>query len=110
MRKTLLRRIGSIGKANMAARRIIAEIAEEKCLDYCEIQLDGICQNWPLSPAHRHKRAWYKGDVALLSDYNQWLAACQACHNFIEHKAIFTEELFIQLRPLPEKKKGGRKI
>lgn len=108
MRKTALRKVGPIGEANREARQLIAQIAEEKGLNYCELKLDGICQNWPLAPAHRHKRAWYQGDVALLSDYNQWLAACQACHNFIEHKAIFTEKLFIQLRPLPEKKKGGR--
>lgn len=74
--------------------------AEEKGLNYCELNLPDICtRRWPLAPAHRHKRAWYKGDVDLLSDFSQWVAACQSCHNFIEHKPMFTEELFIQLRP-----------
>lgn len=99
MKRTALRKVGKIGEANKEARKRIAAIAEEKGLNYCELNLPDICtRRWPLAPAHRHKRAWYKGNVELLSDFNQWIAACQSCHNFIEHKAIFTEEMFIMLR------------
>lgn len=108
MKRTTLRKVGKIGKANIEARKKIAKIAEQKGLDTCELNLENICIGWPRAPVHRHKRAWYKGDVEKLSDYQQWLCGCQACHDFIEHKPIFTEELFMQLRGpevLPEEKK-----
>ena len=84
MRKTPLKRIGKIGKANLEARK---KIALEGCLG-------GIY----LSPAHRHKRAWYHGSVELLSDYKQWVSACVRCHNQIEHDSILTESVFNKLR------------
>lgn len=102
MKRSPLRKVGSVGEANKEARKRIARIAEEKRLNYCELNLDGCTRTWPLAPAHRHKRAWYKGDIEKLSDYNEWVSACQNCHNFIEHKPIFTEELFIMLRPSHE--------
>lgn len=98
MRKTPLRKIGKIGEANILARKKIAVIAEEKGLNYCELQLKG-CMNWPLAPAHRHKRAWYKGNAELLAAYEQWVSACQHCHNIIENQPDFTEKLFLKLRP-----------
>lgn len=52
-----------------------------------------------IAPAHRHKRGWYSGDVKLLSDFNQWVAACQHCHNIIEDSRELTEETFLRLRP-----------
>lgn len=97
MKRTPLRKIGKIGEANIEARKRIATICEEEYLNHCELNFDG-CPGWPLAPAHRHKRAWYKGDVDLLSDYNQWVAACQFCHNLIEHNAALTEEVFERLR------------
>lgn len=98
MNRIPLKKIGIIGRANIEARQRIAEIAEEKQLNYCEIKLLN-CQNWPLAPAHLHKRAWYKGNIELLANYNQWVAACQHCHNQIEHNKELTEEIFKILRP-----------
>ena len=93
-----MKRIGKIGKANLEARKRIAEIAEEKGLDYCELQLTGCMGRLFLAPAHRHKRSWYKGDVELLSDFNQWISACSNCHNTIEHNKDLTEGVFEKLR------------
>jgi hypothetical protein len=99
MKRTAIRKIGKTGKANIQSRKRIAEIAEEKGLTRCEIQFAGCTVTWPLAPAHRHKRAWYQGDVELLADYNQWVAACQNCHDSIEHNEELTEEVFRKLRP-----------
>lgn len=102
MKRTPLRKIGKVGDANIKARKIIAAICEEKGLNYCEIRFNKDVQcmgNWPLAPAHLHKRAWYKGDVALLSDYNQWVVACQVCHDHMEHDAELTQKVFKKLRP-----------
>ena len=101
MRKTPLNKIGKIGKANIEARKRIATIAEEKRLNHCELHLYGCLYKFALAPAHKHKRAWYKGDVEKLSDYNEWVAACQNCHNLIENDPKLTEEVFKELRPSP---------
>lgn len=99
MKRSPLNRVGKIGEANREARKKIAEIAAEKLINYCELQLGDTCLKWQyLAPAHRHKRSWYKGDVAKLADFKQWVASCVVCHDFIETKPIFTEELFMQLR------------
>ena len=99
MRKTPLNKLGTIGKANREARQIIAEISEEKELNFCEIRLEGCTGNWPLAPAHLNKRGWYQGDVKLLSDFNQWICACVVCHDTIEHNRELTLETFKRLRP-----------
>jgi len=99
MKRTPLRKVGKIGRANIEARRRIAAIAEEKQINYCEIAFLEGCTNWPLAPAHRHKRTWYKGDVEKLADYNEWVSACQNCHNLIENDPKLTEEVFKRLRP-----------
>lgn len=98
MKRTPLRRTGKIGEANHLARLRIATIAEEKGLNYCELQLDNCTRTWPLAPAHRHKRAWYKGSIEKLAAFEQWVSACQNCHDFIETRPIFTEEMFTMLR------------
>ena len=101
MKRTPLRKVGRIGEANIEARKRIAEIARRNNLIACELVLDDGCLGYSyLAPAHRHKRSWYKGDVEKLSDYNEWVAACQSCHNTIENDPILTEEVFKKLRPL----------
>ena len=99
MKRTRLRKIGKVGQANIEARTRIAEIAEEKGLNYCEIRLEGCLGRMYLAPAHKHKRAWYKGDVELLSDFKEWVCACQSCHNKIEFNQELTDKVFKQCRP-----------
>ena len=97
MKRTPLRKVGRIGEANIEARKRIAEIARRNNLIACELVLDDGCLGYSyLAPAHRHK-----GDVEKLSDYNEWIAACQNCHNLIENDPKLTEEVFKNLRPLP---------
>lgn len=98
MRKAPLRRIGKVGKANIEARKRIAQIAKERNLTYCEIQLGGCLGSFPLAPAHRHKRSWYHGDANKLADPRQWVAGCQSCHDRIEHDPELTEAIFMRLR------------
>lgn len=77
---------------------MIGEHAAEMNLKRCEIGLPGCTETWPLAPAHRHKRAWYKGSAELLADPKQWVCACQVCHDQIEIDAALTEEIFMRLR------------
>lgn len=92
MRRSPLRKIGKTGESNRKARAIIAQIAEEKGLNYCEVRFDGCMRTWPLSPAHRHSRSWYQGDVDKLSDFQQWLSCCQACHTKLDGRATVSQE------------------
>lgn len=103
--KKNIRRVGKVGRANIEARGAIAKKAEAMKLTVCElgpvlIQYGiNVCEyNWTLAPAHRHKRAWYKGDPEKLADVKQWVCACVDCHDAIEHNAALTEEVFITLR------------
>lgn len=98
MKRTAIKKLGKVGMANREARKMIADIAQEKGLTYCEIMGEGCLGSMYLAPAHRHKRAWYKGDANLLADYKQWVSACQVCHDNMEHDAELTEKMFKQLR------------
>src|SRR3990167_3553810 len=99
MKRTLLKRIGKIGEANQEARAKIAEIAEERGLNYCELGLSGCLHTVFLAPAHRHKRGWYKGNAELLADPYEWISACVNCHSVIEANKDLTEGVFEKLRP-----------
>ena len=101
MQRSYIKKSGKIAQANTKARKIIAEKCQELELNYCEIAFnkDVQCLGTSfLAPAHKHKRAWYKGDVELLADYNEWVAACQNCHNHMEFNPKLTEEVFERLR------------
>lgn len=93
-----MKKVGKVGRANSAARKQIAIIAEKIDMKKCELGLVGCLISWPLAPAHRHKRAWYKGDAKLLADPKQWVCACQGCHDTIEFDPVLTEEIFMRLR------------
>lgn len=77
---------------------MIAKIAEEKSLDSCEIRLTGCTKTFGLAPAHKKKRVFYRS-AEELADYNEWVAACQHCHNQIEDSRELTETTFKRLRP-----------
>lgn len=104
MKRKRLNKIGKTGEVNREARQRIAVIAEEKCLDYCEVGFKDICMGtMGLAPAHHRPRSWYKGDVELLSDYRYWLSCCVACHTRLDSRSQTTQEesdeIFKELRP-----------
>lgn len=96
LKRTKLKRVGKIGRANIEANRLIRE---QNPPQHCEIRLDGCLGGMYLTIAHKHKRAWYKGDVELLSDYNEWVCACVSCHNQIEFSQELTDKIFKKCRP-----------
>ena len=83
---------------NKIARRMIAQIAEEHELNSCEIGLPGCMLTFGVAPAHKHKRIHYH-TAEELADYNEWVAACQFCHDKIEVDRKLTEDIFKVLRP-----------
>lgn len=103
--KKRMNKVGRVGKANIASRKEIAKKAEAMNLTHCEVGpvllqygINVCLYNFALAPAHRHKRAYYKGDAEQLADVKQWVAACQCCHDAIEFDAELTEAVFIKLR------------
>jgi hypothetical protein len=96
LKRTPIRKVGKIGKANLKANKIIRE--QEKP-QYCELSFPDCTRGLFLTIAHRHKRVWYKGDPELLADKNQWIVACVNCHDKIEHNQELTEKVFNNLRP-----------
>jgi len=100
MKRTSLKRVGARGKANIAANKLIRqEIQDRDMPNSCEMSLVGCLRGMFLTIAHKHKRAWYKGNLDLLSDYQEWVIACTNCHNLQEHDKELTEDIFNRLRP-----------
>lgn len=102
MKKTPLRRCGKVGEANIKSRKMIATKAEEEGLDFCELKFEGCLHKMYLAPAHRHSRSWYKGDADLLADFQQWVVACQNCHQILDGRSTTSQEesdaIFLELR------------
>jgi hypothetical protein len=97
-RNTIIKQ-GRVSEINHMARQKIAEIAEERGIDHCELNFDGCQEYYTLAPAHKNRREWYRGNVDLLSDYNQWICACQPCHERIDSDENLKDEIFNKLRP-----------
>lgn len=97
MKRSPIRKVGKVGRANIEANRRL-KVALEGRVDMCEIRLADCLVTWPLQFCHRHKRAWYRGDVAKLSAYSQVIVGCQNCHEKIEHDEELTEAVFNRLR------------
>jgi hypothetical protein len=76
----------------------IKKICISKNISGCEIRLKGCWGEYECHPAHRHKRRYYLNNNIKLSDYKQWIIACNYCHNKIEYDRKATEELFMRLR------------
>lgn len=95
LKRTPLRKVGKTGRANLAANKKIREL---ELPSYCEMKLEGCHGGLFLTNAHRHKRAWYKGDVALLSNYKQVVRACVGCHDTTEHNRELNDQVFLRLR------------
>lgn len=98
-----MNKVGKVGRANIKANASIRAYSEKHGLDTCEIGPTGLvkCEclgKFTVANAHRHKRAYYKGDPVLLADPQQWVKACVNCHDAIEHDPELTEEVFMKLR------------
>ena len=98
IKKSPLRRMGPVGKANIRSSRIVSKMAAEMGICTCEIRLNGCTRRRFLTTAHRHDRRWYDGIVELLSHIDQWVIGCTSCHERIEHDKELTKKVFKRLR------------
>jgi len=75
----------------------LKEEFEDRGIVYCEM-----CgSTWGLTPAHRHKRNWYKGkNKDKLWDFDQVLLLCLECHMGIEYSREATAKEFRRLRDM----------
>jgi len=93
MKRTLLKRIGKIGRRNIESNRKLKVLYAEKGITKCEI-----CgSNWGLSWHHKHHRYFYK-TAEDLADFNETLLLCPLCHNKYMPDSKDTLELFEKLR------------
>lgn len=94
MKKTPLKRIGEKGKENLKYKSLIKELDLPQ---KCEVQLSGCLGNMYLTPAHRHKRSYYK-TAEELADPKHIIVMCVKCHDFLEHKRDLHDMVFNKLR------------
>lgn len=106
MKRTPLKQVGKIGRANSRANKKIERMAIEKDIHYCEVcpvlaEILGTL-SWQClqshSNAHRHSRYDYRGNLDMLSDFKQWVFACQYSHTYIDDNPKIREQVFIKLR------------
>ena len=77
----------------------------------CLEQLPPKCENcgakWPLTPAHRHERSWYKNRPELLWSLSQVIVLCTSaklhkgfggCHTYLDTHKDELETLFRKVR------------
>lgn len=76
---------------------MIADIAEDRGLDRCELQFNGCSRTLFLAPAHRKKRIEYSS-AEELADFNEWLCLDTNCHDVLECNKLLTEIAFGILR------------
>jgi len=105
MKRTPIKQIGKIGRANAKANRKIEKSASARGLYFCEV-----CEvlhemgllNWQClqakTNAHRHGRVWYRSQLDKLGDIEQWVFACIKAHDFIDDNTVIREEVFLRLR------------
>lgn len=98
-----INRVGKVGRANAEANKRIRLYLEANPIHHCELMFEDCLGNMYLQVAHKHPRAWYKGNVELLSDPNEYVIACQSCHEILDKRTDaskkLTEEVFARLRP-----------
>ena len=93
----MIKKIGKIGKLNIKANHRIEKLFMDKGIYYCELKLT-CCTRGGDTPAHRHKRHWYRGQPDKLSEFKQVALACIKCHQMIEQSKSLTESVFMRLR------------
>lgn len=98
MKRTLINKIGKVGKRNLNANKELKIKYQELGITRCEK-----CNTEMfLTFAHKHKREWYRKQERqhLLADMNETLLLCQKHHDEIEVSKEKTEKLFSELRPI----------
>lgn len=92
--------MGKMYLRNKQANELIDQDIIEHDIRWCEARLPGCLVTSFLQRAHRHKRDWYKtrGKEKLLYAHEQYIVACQSCHNLMEHDKKLTERVFSYLR------------
>lgn len=97
MKRSSLNKIGKRGKSNLEANKILNQLFSDLGPRGCEINREG-CENFPLNFCHRHDRDWYKGNVELLSSFEQVIIGCQYCHEWMDNHKEERRKIFDQLR------------
>lgn len=101
MKRTALRKTGTRGKMNIKANKLIREYLASNPIHHCEARLDNCLGTMFLQVAHRKRRNEYKS-VEELADPQEWICACQNCHQEMDRRTPeawqLTEELFNELR------------
>ena len=98
MERTPLKRIGRIGRINMAANKKLYKIYAEKGIDSCEAKLDGCMGSFSLSFHHRKKRVEYYKCPEKLAWLSETIRVCPACHELLERDSALSDNTFKKLR------------
>jgi hypothetical protein len=87
-----MRRIGKVGKANLAANRKLKKMFEEKGITTCELAFPGCLWDYMLGFAHKDRREAYRGNLARLGAFEEVLLSCVHCHEILDNRSKTTKK------------------
>jgi hypothetical protein len=98
-----MKKIGKIGRANMAANKKIDEYFVENGIQSCEIRLQGCTGAYWLTRCHKEKREAYRSNLERLGDPKEVLLGCCSCHERLDDRSKTTKEqadaIYLRQRP-----------
>lgn len=83
LKRTPLRKIGKVGRANQMANQKIKQFCTDHNIQGCEVKLPG-CTNIFIFPAHLYSRHYLRSSPDLLSNPDQYVMACEYCHRQLD--------------------------
>lgn len=98
MKRSPLKRQGKKGRENTKANAQIDRMFREYEITTCEARLPGCWINEGLTRAHRKKRREYYREPEKLSDFNEVILCCLACHDKMEISKGLTKKVFERCR------------
>lgn len=103
VKRTPIKKVGKQGKKNADEYKNIKQYLMANPITYCEAGLPGCLHTMYLQVAHRRRRNQYYDGTHSLSDPNEWIIACQKCHQELDRRTpesfTLTEAVFARLRP-----------
>lgn len=102
MKRSRINPVGKQGRKNVDEYKKIKEYLAANPINYCEAGLPGCLRTMYLQVAHRRRRNDYYSGEYSLSDPNEFIIACQVCHQTIDSRTpeawALTEDLFDRIR------------
>jgi hypothetical protein len=106
MKKSPLKRSGFKKPRKKLKTERVWPIMPQELRDRLPRKCELCSTDWPLTPAHRHERWWYRKQPEKLWEYSQVMVLCtsksiyhqKGCHTYVDVNKRLREDLFKERR------------